>query len=174
MTATSVEIANTPEDYRAFARVGRARVGGIRYLPVAVGGIAAVAAIYGLPPLLAGYFAPWSDVPLMIGVGVGLALWCGLVFGLSRITLKRSFDADGMFREKKRITLSDDGIHVDTAHSRSLVYWDAVKDVVVTKNHVFLMYDRTVGLIVPRRSFALPADADGFADAVRAHIGKKA
>jgi hypothetical protein len=172
MTATTVDITNTPEDYRAFSRVTRARVGSIRYLPVAAGAIAAVAAIYGLPPLLERYFAPWSDAPLMIGVGVGLVLWCGLVFGLSRLTLRRSFDDDGMYREKKRISLAEDGIHVESAQSRTLIYWPAVKDVVVTKNHVFVMCDRTVGMIVPRRCFAFPADADGFADAVRSHLAK--
>ncbi len=172
MTATSVEIANTPEDYRAFARISRRRIGPFTYLPVAVGAVAAAAAIFGLPPLLAPYFEPWSDAPLMIGVGAGIIVWIGLLFALSRITLSRSFDQDGMYREKRRVTLADDGIHIETANSRSLIYWSAVKDVVVAKNHVFVMYDRTMGMIVPKRNFAFPSDADQFADAVRAHIGK--
>lgn len=173
MTATSVEIANTPEDYRAFARVTRRRVGAAPYIALAVGGVVAMAAIFLLPPYLESMFAPGSNLPLIASTVLALGLWFAAARLTQRASTERSFDRDGMYREKKRITLSDDGIHVETAHSRSLMYWSGVKDVVATKDHVFVMYDRAVGMIVPRRSFAFPSDADGFADAVRAHIKGK-
>jgi YcxB-like protein len=54
------------------------------------------------------------------------------------------------------------------------VPWDKVQDVVVAKEHLFLMFGRVTGVIVPRRAFANDADAERFADFVRERTQKPA
>src|SRR5262249_27186211 len=155
-------IANTSDDYRAFTRVTRSRIGYAHYVPLAIGAALAFAALWMLPGLLMPYFGFDSDLPLIIAVATALVLWVGTFRVSQRVGLKRSFRPNGTFREAKRVTLKDDGIHIETAHSRSHMFWSAVTDVVSTPSHVFVMYDTATGTIVPRRHFGSPADAEAF------------
>ena len=54
------------------------------------------------------------------------------------------------------------------------VPWDKVLDVIVTNEHLFLMFGRLVGLIVPRRAFANDGEAQRFAEFVRSKTQKPA
>jgi len=50
--------------------------------------------------------------------------------------------------------------------------WNKFQDVIVTNEHLFLMYGRIVGLIVPRRAFANNDEAQRFAEFVRSKTQK--
>ena len=52
--------------------------------------------------------------------------------------------------------------------------WDKVLDVIVAKEHLFLMFCRLGGVIVPRRAFANDAEAQRFAEFVRSKTEKTA
>ena len=52
--------------------------------------------------------------------------------------------------------------------------WNKFQDVIVTNEHLFLMYGRIVGLIVPRRAFANNDEAQRFAEFVRSKTQKPA
>ena len=50
--------------------------------------------------------------------------------------------------------------------------WDKVLDVIVTNEHLFLMFCRLAGVIVPRRAFANDTEAQRFAEFVRGKAQK--
>ncbi len=62
--------------------------------------------------------------------------------------------------------LYEDGIHCETASGRSFVRWQAVRDIVETPDHLFIMLDEIVALIVPTRGLS----ALGGTAAVRAEL----
>ena len=54
------------------------------------------------------------------------------------------------------------------------VPWDQVTDVIAAKEHMFLMFGRLCGVIVPRRCFADDGEAKRFAEFVRGKTQKEA
>ena len=73
-------------------------------------------------------------------------------------------------------TIVADGKGVDAAcaGTATQIPWDRFQDVIVTNEHLFLMYGRIVGLIVPRRAFADDGEAQRFAEFVRSKTHKAA
>ena len=59
------------------------------------------------------------------------------------------------------------GVNATSAGIEIRIPWDKVQDVIVTNEHLFLMFARLVGVIVPRRAFADDGEAQRFAEFVR-------
>lgn len=131
-------------------------------------GIGAVAALMllepfsrDLPPL------PYVDWGLVIALAGALA-----AFVIYNIFVMRPY-IDSMFYGQP-IGMGETAIVADTAAVTNTsagvatrVPWDKVQDVIVAKEHLFLMFGRVTGVIVPRRAFANDADAQRFANFVR-------
>jgi hypothetical protein len=76
---------------------------------------------------------------------------------------------DGAILGEKRITLSDEGIRRQGRYTDWFIQWPAVLDLIETRDHFFVMIDRTAGIIVPKRCFASELECHEFAEALRLH-----
>jgi hypothetical protein len=66
--------------------------------------------------------------------------------------------------------VSDEGVFSENATSSSMHKWAAVRSIIETKEHYFVMLSPMRGYIVPKRSFAMPEAGAAFATAVRARL----
>ena len=66
------------------------------------------------------------------------------------------------------VTLREDGLMEETAINRTALTWFAISDIIEQPQHIVLMIDHSMGIIIPKRSFDSPANAQQFlANAVR-------
>lgn len=136
-----------PNDYRAFAAfVARsARTPGPVWVGVVIGVL-----------LLAGYglvMAVWGtwDIPTSVASILAVLVWVVVV---GRANSRAVAPApDGLLLEPSELSVSDEGLLDRGPRADSLFRWPAVRRVAVTDRHVFIMFDRVLGLIVPRHCF---------------------
>jgi hypothetical protein len=72
------------------------------------------------------------------------------------------------------IVVDGKGVNTTSAGVEIRIPWDKVKDVIAAKEHMFLMFGRLTGVIVPRRCFADDGEAQRFAEFVRGKTQKAA
>ena len=66
------------------------------------------------------------------------------------------------------------GVNATSAGVVTSFPWDKVENVIVANEHLFLMFGRLTGLVIPRRSFANDSEAERFAGFVRSMTRKAA
>src|SRR5215213_6658177 len=148
-------------DFRAFATfVARSARGpslNWAVLVLAVLGAAAYGAFWAV-----GW--DWDPATSVATLAVLLA-WVVIV---SRANVRAQAPApDGLVLEPSDLTVADEGLFDRGARYESLFRWPAFRKVAVTDHHVFIMFDRMLGLIVPRHCFEDDAAEAEFLRAVR-------
>jgi hypothetical protein len=148
----------------------------VAWLAVAgMAGIGAIAALVLMEPFSTRFpvlpYVDWSIVIALAGALVAFAFFNVFVMGPY---------IDGMFYGQP-IGMGETSIVADAAAVTNTsagvvtrVPWDKVQDVVIGKDHLFLMFGRVTGLIIPRRAFVHDCDAQRFADFVRSMTRKPA
>jgi hypothetical protein len=173
-TPLSVDVKGRPEDRKALAKAFRVsrHVGG--RLPMIVAASAfAVVVVFGRPLLLTRWQFPE-------GYAATLAAFVGLVIFLtvfSAFGSKRARDVSdprGTFLKGFRITLDDDGVHIDGENFRGLHRWAGILRLQETDTHMFLYTDGAQAIIVPKRCFASGEIAARFASVVRDRLAAAA
>jgi hypothetical protein len=140
---------------------------------VGMSGLAAIAALIASDPLVGRLpvfaYWDWSVVFVLAGAFVGLLVYKVFVMGPY---------VDSMFYGQP-IGMGETTIVADTAGINSTsagigfnVPWNKVEAVIVRDKHLFLMFARLAGVIVPRRAFADDGEAQRFADFVRGKTQK--
>lgn len=87
---------------------------------------------------------------LMVGFLVG---WLGLFF-ISRLRAGKLVPApDGTILGRKTLSITKEGVRQTSDRADGFYQWSAVRKLMVTREHIFLMLDNIAGFIVPRRSF---------------------
>jgi len=170
----SVEVMYTADNERAIRAFMMRRIGPIRHLPLALMLFTIAAAI------LAGFAAASSvfsgtnrDITEVVIFAFVVAGFWGAV--RSERLLDRRLDKDEpLLGQHERISLAQDGIHIVTAHSDTCIFWSSLKDVVVNKKHLFFMFGQTRGVVIDKRNFDSPDNAEAFAAEARRHIAPKA
>jgi len=142
---------------------------------VGMAGIAAVALSFVLDPLIGRLpvypHLDWGLVFSLAGALVGAVIYSVFVMGPY---------VDSMFRGQPigmgdtTIVVDGNGVNATSAGVEIRIPWDKVKDVIAAKEHMFLMFGRLTGLIVPRRCFADDGEAQRFAEFVRSKTQKPA
>jgi len=113
---------------------------------------------WGLVIALAGATAAFFVYKIFIMGPYVNSMFHGQPVGMGETTIVA--DAKGVIATSAGV-----GIHIP---------WDRVQDVVVTDQHLFVMFARLVGVIVPRRAFADDGEAQRFAEFVRSKTPKPA
>jgi len=140
---------------------------------VGMSGIGAVAALILLEPFVERLpvYAYWDW-------GLATALAGALVaFLVYKVFIMGPY-IDSMFRGQpigmgeSMIVADAKGVTATSAGIETRIPWDKVQDVIVTNQHLFLMFARLVGVIIPRRAFADDGDAQRFAEFVRSKTQK--
>jgi hypothetical protein len=144
----------TADDFRAFAGFVGKSAGGpsLNWAALVLVGLAAAA--YGAFWAV-GWEWDWATSAATFAV---LFAW---VMVVAKTNARAQAPApDGLVLEPSDLTATDEGLHDHGARHNSLTRWAAVRKVAVTDDHVFIMFDRMLGLIVPRDCFE-----DDFAEA---------
>jgi hypothetical protein len=149
------------DDYRAFAAfVARSARGPSATRALLVLALLAAAA-YGLF-LVVGWDV---DLPTCLATFAVALFWMiivGRAHGRSVVPA-----ADGLLLEPSELVVDDEGIRDRGPRAESLFRWAAVRRVGVTDRHIFIMFDRVMGLILPRYCFADEAAENEFLREVR-------
>jgi hypothetical protein len=160
-------------------------MGAVRWRPIeqfvawlaAVGmsGMGAILALLLLDPLTERLpsYPYWSwDVAIAIG-GALVAFLIYKVFVMGPY-IDSMFYGQPIGMGETTIVADKNGVSSTSAGVDMRVPWDKVQDVIVGSEHLFLMFSRVVGFIVPRRAFANDGEAERFADFVRRMTHKPA
>jgi YcxB-like protein len=149
------------DDYRAFAAyvAKTARGPGPAWGLMVLALLAAAA--YGLF-LLVGWDV---DLPTCLATFAVVLFWA-IIVGRAHGRAVAPAE-DGLLLEPSELVVDDDGIRDRGPRAESLFRWPAVRQVAVTDRHIFVMFDRVLGLIVPRYCFADEAAENEFLREVR-------
>jgi YcxB-like protein len=152
----TVERVITQEDYRAFVQFVRQASSN----PVTGLLVSLVALVLLYAAIQLSFFAlgvPY-DVPSAVASGFAVIAWVVIVARASA----RAFTPDGLVLGRKQLVLADEGIMDRSDLNQSLFQWPAVRRVGVTDRYYFILFDRVMGIIVPRRCFESDADDERF------------
>jgi hypothetical protein len=169
-SSASVEIKGRPEDRRALSLAFRDARRWTGRLNLLIGCLLfAVVVIFGRD-----IFMRYWQMPM--AYAATLAAFIGLVVFITsfdiagRSRVRKTTDPRATFTKGYRVTLDDEGVHIDADHFRALHRWPGVLKLQETDKHLFLYTDGAQAIIVPKRCFASPEDAERFAGVVRAHL----
>jgi hypothetical protein len=107
---------------------------------------------------------------------VGFFVANAVVGGYSLLIVRRARGIsepmpNGCILCRQEYWVEDEGLRQRTPHWDGVTRWSGILRVEETEHHLFLMLDRVMAYIVPKRAFASPADAASFAERVRARLG---
>jgi len=99
-------------------------------------------------------------LPTLIGAGVAFAIV--LLFYVHRAMRRQVPLADGTVLGKKTFVVSEGALVEEGQRSRSEIFLHAVKSLVETRHHFFVMVDRNTAYIVPKRHLQTEQDITSF------------
>lgn len=110
------------------------------------------------------------DIPsLLVGI-VGGTVWLVTV---SRLRSRGMGPArDSYILGPREVTVSDDGLHETSQQHDSVFRWSAIREVLVTDQHVFVMVDTSAALIVPTRAFQTDDEREQFVNEIQRRSGR--
>ena len=141
----------------------------VAWLPmVGISGIGAIAALVLLDvfvPRLPVYpYWDWALATAIAGALVAFVLYKVFVVGPY---VELMFQGQPIGMGELTIVADTKGVTATSAGVETRISWDKVQNVIVTNEHLFLMFARLVGVTIPRRAFANDSEAQRFAEFVR-------
>jgi hypothetical protein len=178
--ATRFEVRTTlePLDYVHLMRVVRwsaiERV--VSWLAImGMAGICAVAALVATEPFIGRLpvypYWDWGLAVALAGALLGAAIYFVFIMGPY---IDSMFYGQPIGMGDTVIVADGKGVNATSAGVEVRVPWDKVKDVIAAQEHMFLMFGRLTGVIIPRRAFADDGEAQRFAEFVRGKTQKTA
>ncbi len=162
-----VEVDILPADYDALRRHVNQRVLKT-HAPrgrVIVGAIIVGLSVGGGPMLIAGLAGFRLDPRTMVASIV--CTWLGLLgYGWFR---RKEFTpaTDSWMYGHKTYAIEATTLRLTGACHEACFQRAAIKDVVVTSDHLFVLFDNVTGWVIPRRAFQSESDCEAFAAAIR-------
>ena len=95
--------------------------------------------------------------------------WFNLL-SLRPLAVRYTFARNPKFRERYRITFSDEGLHFLTASIDSRIAWTHYSKVLASKSVILLVYGVRMYTVIPVRAFSSPAEQAAFMELVRRHV----
>ena len=111
-----------------------------------------------------------AQVASLVGLFTGLF---GLLISLNFLKNRAhtgSLDPNGAFLQRFSLTLSDEGVRMESRGTRIEIVWSAILRAQETSTSFFLYVDRAMAYIVRKRDFVSQAQEEKFAEIVRAHL----
>lgn len=164
------DIKGSPADRRALARTFRGRRAPIRRIALIAAALAfGLTVTFGRDAL---YRATRLDYPLAATLAAiaALALFFAVQALFARMARPQLDDPRGAFLRGFRLRASDDGLWLAGENFEARYRWAGVLRMQETEDHAFLYTDGAQAIIVPKRCFASPDEAQRFVALVRAHV----
>lgn len=98
----------------------------------------------------------------------------GALFLVAALQVKRKLVMDlpregGDILGERFLRVDADGVVERTKTRHTLTQWSGILDVAVNRNYIFIFVDTDHAVIVPKRAFQKPPDAQAFVDEAMAH-----
>jgi hypothetical protein len=142
---------------------------------VGMSSIGAVAALIALEPFVGRLplypYWDWGLAGALAGALVAFVIFKVFVMGPY---VDSMFHGQPIGMGETTVVADLKGVSATSAGVEVRMPWDKVLDVVATNEHLFLMFGRLAGVIVPRRCFADDGEAQRFAEFVRGKTHKSA
>lgn len=169
-TRISVEVKGRPKDRRALAAAFRAGRPWWRRLP-----LAAAALVFAAVVVLGrdAFIRIWSLSPAQAAILSAFAGFAAFFITLNLFAplgRRDMEDPRGTFSKGYRVSLDSEGVHVSGENLEARHRWPGILRLQETDKHFFVYTDGAQAIIVPKRSFASPAEMNIFADFVRTRI----
>lgn len=175
----------TPADYAAVQAHFQQRSGiltniGRRIAPLLVLFIVAVTMVVVPDPRRINFAGP----ALLIGVALCVAFFIGpiarlpLMKRLSRGRTRRTAEfllARGhnrSFLTEHRVQLGEQGIAADTDVASTTISWRGIERIENNETHIFILCGPASYMVIPRRAFTSPTEADAFTAYAAEQLGK--
>jgi hypothetical protein len=154
----SIQTDITQKDFKAFVRHVTMGTGGAHSMyTILIGSALVMGVILGVVLVFAGVQLHMAS--LMVGLFGGV-FWLVIFSRLLRQNMGPA--PDGCILGPRTVSLAEDGIRETAQKHESLFRWLSVRSAASVGEHVFVMFDRNVGIIVPRRAFASDEERDLF------------
>jgi YcxB-like protein len=114
-------------------------------------------------------FWDWGLVAILAGGLVGALVYKVFIMGPY---VDSMFYGQPIGMGETLIIADTTGVNTTSAGVALNVPWNKIEAVIVRDEHLFLMFARLTGVIIPRRAFADDAEAQRFADFVRSRTQK--
>lgn len=102
---------------------------------------------------------PW---PFLVCLVVLLTLTCVPFKPLAKRRIMRVPLDEGTTLGEQFLRISPEGVFCRTRTSEGIYRWDGIKEVVETKDHVFMFTDAHMAYIIPKRAFGGQRDTQTF------------
>ncbi|MBL9169523.1 MAG: YcxB family protein [Verrucomicrobiales bacterium] len=108
------------------------------------------------------------------GVIAGIVLLLAVISGISRRQMLRMRPAeDGFILGSQETILEDEALRQKSEHHQALFQWSLLRQIHVAEQHVFIMFDRVAGIILPRRDFSSDEERERFVNEIEQRSGKR-
>jgi len=116
---------------------------------------------------------PTILLAMLSGAFVGAFLVQASMSHIIRRQVRRMRPAeDGSILGTRETFLSDDGIQVKSERYHTVFQWSLVRTIGITEQHIFVMIDRAMGIIYPKRAFSSEAEWEQFVAEIERQTGK--
>lgn len=106
---------------------------------------------------------------IALGVFIGFGLYMFLMLSARKVQMKLIDPLeDGAILGERELEVTEEGLRSRSRTSEGFYGWSIIAPPDVEKDHIYIWVDRMAALIVPRRSFATPADEKRFLDLIAA------
>lgn len=156
-----VRFRTTLDDYVAFRWIAQGRA---RWMALAFAYVVLAVTAFAVEYADKGRIESDAAVVKIAAIWV-FAVAVGSVFGwkLWRWLIGRRFERDYLSKNDIEVFAGEMGLQVRGAGVRADYDWQLFERLKTTRRHIFLLFYKH-GLIIPRRAFASPEEADAFVD----------
>jgi len=96
------------------------------------------------------------------------------VSSATRKQLRRMRPAeDGYVLGSQETSIEEPGIRQQSSRHQSFFQWSLVRGIKITDQHIFVMVDRTAGIILPKPAFSSDTELQQFVSELERHSGKR-
>ncbi len=109
---------------------------------------------------------------------IALIITLSLFFGfwiLDKIALKKVLSPykNGIVLAKHKLKFTEAGIETEAENKKSFTGWILVREIIDSKDYIYIMIDKSIGYIVPKRLFSSHSDIDTFLKQINQYKERK-
>jgi hypothetical protein len=156
-TSLTFQVSRTAADYDALRRQASREIAGrplyklFARATILAGGVVAFTILY-LTKASPGWGLTGAEVILLFLVFFGA--WSLFNWLAAPLIAPRFRPALEVFRAPLTVSLSDDGVRLESAMMTQMVRWAAIGGIRETASYIFFLIDGAPAVVIPRRAFA--------------------
>lgn len=115
-----------------------------------------------------------GQIHLPSAIGAAILILTAFYWQMKKLQDQMLPQPDGAVLGSHLYQIREDGIHVQSSYGAMHLVWQGIKSLEETPTHFFLFIDRSVGFVLPKRSFAGESQLHYFKATVTERCGSRA